>query len=1129
MSGNDDVKKILIGFLVVIVLAVAAALVAPSFIDWNAYRAEIAAEVRKATGRAMAIDGRIDVALLPTPKLSLTKARLANLDGAATPDMVRLEALDLRISLWPLLSGKVVVQSVVLKGADIRLEHLADGRENWKFESAHKRGPRGSGGGTGSGKGGDKISLQQVVIENSTLTYRDSRDGTVKRIGNINARIAAATLSGPFAARGGFGFGGVPIDFDLKTGRIVTGASTKVTLQAEFPEAKAKVSYGGFVTPGKPSVTYSGKVSSSGPDLAMLVSTLARAGGGKIARQPVIAQPYHFAAAVKGGVEAMAVDDITVEINGTRATGAVNVVLGAVTDIDAVLKVNRLDLDRWLVKAGKAGSGAAGAARKGGAKGAKKDFSLPRGLNITLDADIGGFVFNQGVVRDIQFRGRLEKGVARLSRLSARLPGGSDAALSGRLTESRGKPRFDGRVRLDSGDFRALVRWLGGDDLGFAPDRMRKVRYRTGIGIDPDRIELRDMDFRFDASRVTGGMVVALRERIGIGARLKVDRLNLDAYLPKAKAPGRGPAAQDDQSKQPAAAGGATAGLALLGDFDANLHLSAGRLTYGGEQMRGLRFDGTLLAGTLKLRKLSIAELAGARVEAKGTVRSIDKSPVPDLSVAVTAKDPRRLLSLVGLAVPVAPEKLAPFKLQGNFKTDGRATRLDLGVSAGKLSLTAKGALADLATAPRVALDVRLTHPDFITFVRLFDPEFKPEKPVRGPFDLAAKVTGTGLDLRLDRFDGRFGKAWLRGGATLSLAALRPRLKGDFESGEIIVDHFLGDSAAGKETGKTGGGQTGGASAAQKDGTPWTDEPLGLGVLRLFDADLRIRAKAIAWRRWRVANPRLDLTLEDGKLEMRRLTGRMVGGSFHMTGSLAAPQRAGAPATTRFDLDASRVDLKQAMFNAADIDVAKGKVDFKMALSGRGASSRAIARSLAGSGSLVATDGEVKGFDLARVNERVSKLTDAVSLVSFLQAAMSGGTTRFSKLTGSYKVTDGVLRSDDISLIADGGTGTGRLKVDIGRWWMEARSQFHLSGNTEAPPFGLELKGPLDSPRRIIKANRLQAWLANRAAGALVKQFMGAPKQGSGTTGDASGSGTQPQPSPRDQFIKGIFDILRKR
>ncbi|MCZ6638118.1 MAG: AsmA family protein, partial [Alphaproteobacteria bacterium] len=756
-------KKFFLSILVVIALVIGTALVAPSFIDWNAYRAEIAAEIEKATGRAIAIDGAIDVALLPAPKLSLTKARLANLEGAAKPDMVRLEALELRISLMPLLSGKLVVQSVVLKGADIELEHLADGRENWKFKTARKGGSRGSGSGLGNGgeTGGDRVSLEQVVIENGTLTYRDSRKGTVKRISQINARIAAATLSGPIAARGRFHLGGVPVDFEFQAGRIVTGASTKISLETKFPDAKAKITYSGFVTPGTPSFTFSGKVSSAGPDLANLVSTLARAGGGKISRKRVFARSYRFTAAVKGGAHAIAINDVSAEVNGTRATGAVNIALGATTDIDAVLKVNRLDLDRWLALAGQAGGRAAAPSRA--AKGAPARFSLPRDLNVTLEADIGGFVFNKGVVRDIQFRGRLEKGVARLSRLSARLPGGSDVNLSGRLTASHDKPRFDGRLRLDAGDFRALVRWLGGDDSKIAPDRLRKLHYRTGIGIDPDRIELRDMDLQFDASRITGGVVVALRDRIGMGVRLNVDRLNLDAYLPAKKVQGQGPAAGTDKvdskkeekkAAKPVAGGGAQSLLALLGAFDANLRLSAGRLTYQGEQLRGLRLDGTLIGGTLKLEKLSIADLAGARFEAKGTIQALDKSPVPDLDVKLDAKNPRRLLSLVGFPVVIAPEQLAPFSLKGNFKAKGNATRLDIGVSAGKLELTAKGAFADLATAPRVAFELGVKHPSFLDFVRLFDPKFEPEKKIdeNAPLILKAKVIGTGLDFKLEGF-----------------------------------------------------------------------------------------------------------------------------------------------------------------------------------------------------------------------------------------------------------------------------------------------------------------------------------------------------------------------------------------
>jgi uncharacterized protein involved in outer membrane biogenesis len=393
-------------------------------------------------------------------------------------------------------------------------------------------------------------------------------------------------------------------------------------------------------------------------------------------------------------------------------------------------------------------------------------------------------------------------------------------------------------------------------------------------------------------------------------------------------------------------------------------------------------------------------------------------------------------------------------------------------------------------------------------------------------------VTGAGLDLKLDKLKAILGEARLWGSATLSLAAMRPLLKADLKGDEIIVGHFLAgsklaDSGPPKKKARTR------TKRAPASGPPWSDAPIDLEMLKLIDADLRIRARAITWRRWRVADPRLDLTLDNGRLDMRRLTGSMVGGSFHMTGGVGAPARAGGPLSTWLDLDVARMDLKRAMFNAADIDIAKGKVDFKMSLKGEGANSKAIARSLTGSGSLSATQGEVSGFDLARVNQRISGLSDAVSLITLLQTAMAGGSTRFSKLGGTFTVKGGVLKSNDVSIIADGGTGNGRLMVDMGRWLMDGDVQFRLSGNAKAPPFGLRMKGPLDAPRRVIKANALQAWLANRAAGALLNHFIGKPAQDGGTQdgGTQSGTGqsqTQPQPSSKEQFIRGIFDLLRK-
>ena len=95
-------------------------------------------------GRKLVIDGDLQFSVLPAPRLSVRDARLANIEGASTPDMVRLKSLEVRIRFLPLLQGRIEVESVTLVEPVIELEILADGRANWQF-AAPRRGRRESG------------------------------------------------------------------------------------------------------------------------------------------------------------------------------------------------------------------------------------------------------------------------------------------------------------------------------------------------------------------------------------------------------------------------------------------------------------------------------------------------------------------------------------------------------------------------------------------------------------------------------------------------------------------------------------------------------------------------------------------------------------------------------------------------------------------------------------------------------------------------------------------------------------------------------------------------------------------------------------------------------------------------
>ena len=126
-------KKFLFGLIGLVVIAVAALLVGPGLWDWTAYKPEILERIKAETGREVAIDGGLSLAVLPSPRFAVNGVRIANIEGATAAQFARFKSLSIRVRLMPLLSGRIEVESVELIDPVIELEKLADGRVNWEI------------------------------------------------------------------------------------------------------------------------------------------------------------------------------------------------------------------------------------------------------------------------------------------------------------------------------------------------------------------------------------------------------------------------------------------------------------------------------------------------------------------------------------------------------------------------------------------------------------------------------------------------------------------------------------------------------------------------------------------------------------------------------------------------------------------------------------------------------------------------------------------------------------------------------------------------------------------------------------------------------------------------------------
>jgi uncharacterized protein involved in outer membrane biogenesis len=128
------IKWLFILGLVAIVIAAAFLL---SF-DANKYKPEIEQFVQEKTGRALTLNGKLELKLSLSPYFLVEDVNFANVKGTKNPQMLRLKSLEADVDILPLFSGTVHVRRIALNAPEIYLEKNAKGVANWDFGNFNK-------------------------------------------------------------------------------------------------------------------------------------------------------------------------------------------------------------------------------------------------------------------------------------------------------------------------------------------------------------------------------------------------------------------------------------------------------------------------------------------------------------------------------------------------------------------------------------------------------------------------------------------------------------------------------------------------------------------------------------------------------------------------------------------------------------------------------------------------------------------------------------------------------------------------------------------------------------------------------------------------------------------------------
>lgn len=305
------------------------------------------------------------------------------------------------------------------------------------------------------------------------------------------------------------------------------------------------------------------------------------------------------------------------------------------------------------------------------------------------------------------------------------------------------------------------------------------------------------------------------------------------------------------------------------------------------------------------------------------------------------------------------------------------------------------------------------------------------------------------------------------------------------------------------------------------------DTPVKLDGLAALNGRFGLAAGQLVLRQYKVADARLDASLDGGTLRIARLAGQAWGGRIDASGSAQAR-------TNRIavKLAAEGVNVNALLKDVAGKDLLEGTGRVSADLVTAGASLGALRSQLAGSAALQLRDGAVKGVNLAR------SLRQAKAALSMKQDAVAKAQatekTDFSELSATARIADGVAVSDDLDVkspfLRIGGSG----RFDIGRGRVDYTARATVTGAPTGQDGAelaalrgvtvpVQLSGPFDAIDWRVRWSGVAAGaVENRLKDKLAEKLgekLGAPSAAKSASAPAS---------PKDQLKERLKGLLGK-
>ncbi len=304
------------------------------FLDRDALREAVEAQIRAVTGLDLVVKGNIDISVFPASYVSFHDVGLKG-GGTADPALA-VDVLTANLRLLPLLLQRFQIADVMMLRPHIHVVREADGASNWTpFIQTIARAMK---------PGADnQVSFSEIRIEDGVLAYEDAANHVTEALDDIDLSLAWPSISRSFAATGQFDWRGERVDGSISASDFVAALSgDRSGLKARLASAPLKLAFDGTVA-DRTSMMMEGTLTIDSPSLrnALRWTGQAPPGSGGFGRFALKARANVVGASV-------ALTNVNVELDGNVAEGVMTYSSNGRQTLQATLAAGALDFTPYI-------------------------------------------------------------------------------------------------------------------------------------------------------------------------------------------------------------------------------------------------------------------------------------------------------------------------------------------------------------------------------------------------------------------------------------------------------------------------------------------------------------------------------------------------------------------------------------------------------------------------------------------------------------------------------------------------------------------------------------------------------------------------------------------------------------